>query len=169
MLENFTSFFQSGAGFWIFFVIKICLGIFTIILFFDVMALIIKSRPSAMIKEAMKDTGFEKLIKKEKFQEKWKFVKDKLELKDENNLKLAVIEADLLLDEELENLKFIGETASERLENTASNTFSDLEKIKKAHQLRNNIVHESDFELSLEAAEDAIKVFEKAFKELELL
>lgn len=168
LLEILSDFLESNIGTILFLFIKIFFEVFTIILFLVIVILVIKTRPANLIQEAIEGVEAAQL-EREKFQRKWKSVIEKLELRDEENLKSAVVEADQLLDEVLKKLKCFGETTSDRLKKLPPKSLSNLDEIKKAHELRNNVVYEDDFQLNFDDARKAIKAFEKAFKELEML
>ncbi|HVM90655.1 MAG TPA: hypothetical protein VMU11_02050 [Verrucomicrobiae bacterium] len=82
--------------------------------------------------------------------------------------KLAVIEADKLLDGVLRSLIFPGETMGERLK-SAQYKFKDINKVWPAHKLRNQLVHDSTFELTIPQAKRALKDFEAALRTLHVL
>lgn len=82
--------------------------------------------------------------------------------------KLAVIEADKLLDGVLKSLLIPGETLGERLK-AAQYSYPNIRKVWPAHKLRNQLVHDSTFELSVGQAKRALKDFEAALKVLRVL
>lgn len=79
--------------------------------------------------------------------------------------KLSVIEADKLLDSVLRDMHFPGETMGERLK-MAAYRYRSISDVWPAHKLRNQLVHDSTFELSIGQAKRAIKDFERALKVL---
>lgn len=79
--------------------------------------------------------------------------------------KLAVVEADKLLDTVLRKLHFPGETMGERLK-TAAYKYPNISKVWGAHKLRNQLVHDATFEITVRQAKSAVKDFHAALKEL---
>jgi hypothetical protein len=79
--------------------------------------------------------------------------------------KMAIVEADNLVDEAMKQLRISGKTMGERLV-TARKMFSDNDSIWMAHKLRNRIVHESDIKVQPRQLKDAIIGFRKALKDL---
>ncbi|MCE9586040.1 hypothetical protein K8R04_01830 [Candidatus Uhrbacteria bacterium] len=79
--------------------------------------------------------------------------------------KLAVVEADKLLDTVLRKLHFPGETMGERLK-TAAYKYPNISKVWGAHKLRNQLVHDATFEISLRQAKSAVRDFHAALKTL---
>jgi hypothetical protein len=97
----------------------------------------------------------------------WRKILARLDTGLESEYKLAVIEADGMLDDILKRMGFTGETLGERLEKLTSATLPNIEEIKEKHQIRNNIVHDPDYRLSLDEARKILGVYEQAFKDLQ--
>lgn len=85
-----------------------------------------------------------------------------------DNLKLAIIDADKLLDSVLKALGYRGETLGERLK-SSENHYSDVNGIWRAHKLRNQIVHDEDVDLVISQARDAMHEYRKALRDLGVL
>ena len=98
-------------------------------------------------------------MNKAHFQKKWD------DLTAMNNLTLAVIKADSLLDEALRHAGMRGETMGERLNNSAG-FVSDINGTWSAHKLRNRLVHETDVKAKDSECERALRKFKKALKDL---
>jgi hypothetical protein len=88
---------------------------------------------------------------------------------DDNALKLAVLEADNLLDEALKLAGFRGENLGDRLKQIDEAQLANIQDLWEAHKLRNRLVHEMDFKLSRDLAEKALTIYEQTFKDLGLL
>ncbi|HEY4523800.1 MAG TPA: hypothetical protein VJK04_02940 [Candidatus Paceibacterota bacterium] len=99
----------------------------------------------------------------------WQQIQKRVQVGDEPNLKLAVIEADKILDEVLKRSGFAGETMSDRLKNLTTAQLSNLEQVWGAHKLRNRIVHEPNFEVSKAEVELAVSIYGRAFQEFRLI
>lgn len=82
--------------------------------------------------------------------------------------KLAVIEADKLLDSVLRSMAVPGETMGERLK-AAEYKFQNIRNVWPAHKLRNQLVHDSSFHMSIRQGKRALKEFEAALKLLKVL
>jgi hypothetical protein len=107
-----------------------------------------------------KPYGVRKLLKQ------WTKTRARLDSGLESEYKLAIIEADSMLDGILKKMGYGGETLGERLKIITSAIIPNLDEVKEAHQIRNNIVHDSDFKLSQEEARKAMTFYEKALTEL---
>jgi len=103
------------------------------------------------------------------YEKRWQKIQDRLEAADEANLKLAIIEADSLLDDILKRMGLAGKDMGERLEQITVQQLSSINDIWEAHRLRNIIVHQSGIRITQTEAKKAIESYEKALKELEVL
>jgi len=106
---------------------------------------------------------------KSKMYRKWKVIQKRMQTGQDSNYKLAVIEADKILDNILESAGFPGKNMGERLQNMTSAHLSNLEDILEAHELRNKIVNNMELELEFSQAEQAIKAYSAALDELEAI
>ncbi|MFH1077996.1 MAG: hypothetical protein V1745_01785 [Patescibacteria group bacterium] len=82
--------------------------------------------------------------------------------------KLAIMEADILLDAALKSMTMPGTTLGERLR-VACYKYPKLERVWWAHKLRNRLVHESTYQIGPRQAHQALDEFERALKMLNLL
>lgn len=82
--------------------------------------------------------------------------------------KLAVIEADKLLDSALKRAFMRGDTMGERLR-FAAHKYPKIQKVWEAHILRNDLVHESDRRLEKSEAQKALVMFKEGLKILRML
>jgi len=98
----------------------------------------------------------------------WRKIKARLETGLESEYKLAVIEAEELFDGILKKLGYAGESLPEKLEKLTPEILTNLSELKGVHQIRNNIVHDPNYHLSLEEAVRVINIFEKALQELDV-
>ena len=99
---------------------------------------------------------------------RWKEIEALVELKKEMNYKLAVIEADKLLDSALRSMYFTGITMAERLK-LASYRFPKLKHVWWAHQVRNHVVHDVRYELRHGEAKKVLDLFKRALITLGIL
>lgn len=102
-----------------------------------------------------------------RMEKNWKKIVARIDTGLESEYKLAVIEADNMLNEILKKMGYGGESLGESLEKLTAATLPDIEGIREAHQVRNNIIHDPNYKLSLNEARRLLDIFEKAFKDLE--
>jgi len=82
--------------------------------------------------------------------------------------KMAIVEADKLLDSALKSIMMPGMTLGERLK-IAQYKYPELRKVWFAHKLRNQLVHETSFEITKAQARAALHEFKHALKVLNVL
>ena len=99
----------------------------------------------------------------------WLKIKTRLNVDSEAEYKLAIIDADSLLDNILKDMGYSGNSLGERLNELAAITLPSIEKVREAHKVRSNIIHDPDYNLSFDQTRDALVVYEAALKELEAL
>jgi len=87
----------------------------------------------------------------------------------ESEYKLAVIEADDILEAALKRMGYMGETFEEKLEKLTSATLPNIEDVQKAHEIRNNIVRNPDYRLNFDEARSTLDIYAKAFSSLQIL
>jgi hypothetical protein len=104
-----------------------------------------------------------------KIYSQWQKIKLRLAAGIESEYKLAVIEADSMIDDILNNMGFKGTNLGERLENLNSVTMPNIEEVKEAHQIRNNIVHNPDQTITLSDAKKFLEIYEIALNDLQVL
>ena len=98
----------------------------------------------------------------------WAKVLKRLDTGKEADYKLAVIEADGLLNDILKKMGYKGETMAKILEQLNATILPNIEQIWKVHKIRNNVVHDPDYKLSLEDARKVLGIYEKSFRTLEM-
>jgi hypothetical protein len=104
-------------------------------------------------------------LDKEGIKKQWQSIEDLLKKPGEMNYKLAVLEADKLLDYVLKSMTMPGKDLAERLR-FASFKFTKLKRVWWAHGVRNQLVHETSFHLGYGLAKKAVKEFKRALEEI---
>lgn len=82
--------------------------------------------------------------------------------------KIAIIEADKLVDNVLKSMLVPGETMGERLK-MAGHTHRQLRDVWPAHRVRNRLVHETDYVLQEGEVKHALEGFRRALQTLHVL
>ncbi|MDO8590990.1 MAG: hypothetical protein Q7R65_03375 [bacterium] len=98
---------------------------------------------------------------------KWQQVEAHASSENSHERRLAVLEADIILDELVyDHFGEFGETLGERLKKVDRSDFQTIDKAWEAHRIRNAIAHEgSSFELSERELKNILKLYEEVFKE----
>lgn len=97
---------------------------------------------------------------------KWNKIMKRTESGAEADYKLAIIDADDLLAEVLDERGYEGKDFSETLQKAGGLIQSTLKDVMSAHEVRNNIVYQPDFKLSVDQAKQILKVYESAINNI---
>lgn len=97
---------------------------------------------------------------------KWQKIVEHAGSANANDWRLAILEADILLDDMLKQNGALGDTIGERLKSMTVNQMPSLQKAWEAHLVRNQIAHEgTDFNLSQHEARRIISLYEQVLRE----
>jgi len=97
---------------------------------------------------------------------RWDDVEYHITTNNPNDWKLAVIEADVMLGDMLEQIGYAGATIGDKLKSASPNSFTTLDQAWRAHRVRNEVAHGgADFILTKKMAEDTIKQYKMVFQE----
>ncbi len=107
-------------------------------------------------------------MSKEDILKRWNQIEELLSRREDVSWKLAVLEADKLLDHSLKSMGFGGVSLGERLK-LAAYRYPKIRNVWPAHITRNKLAHEASFSLGQGAARQAISQFKKALEELGVL
>ncbi len=102
---------------------------------------------------------------KQAYQTRWLKIENGLEKDDRRSYNFSVLEADKLLDKALNEMGVPGQSMGDKLKKLGDR-MPELNKVWQAHKLRNQIVHESDFEVNYNQARQALVIFKQALKNL---
>ncbi len=101
---------------------------------------------------------------------RWEHIQDLLGSPHDSDWRLAIIEADSVLESLLEARDIPGNGIGERLKNIQPGDLGSLQAAWEAHLVRNRIAHEgSEFQLSERDARRTIQLYEVVFRELGFL
>jgi hypothetical protein len=100
--------------------------------------------------------------------ERWEHVLALISSDNPADWRVAIMEADIMLDELVGDMGYQGEGLGERLKAIEKSDFTTLDLAWEAHKVRNNIAHHgSDFILTHREAKRTIDLFRKVFEEFD--
>ncbi len=99
----------------------------------------------------------------------WQQIQKRLRLGDEENLKLAISEADKILDELLKISGYQGKNTDERLEQITPAQLANISDVWSAHKIKQRILKEEDFRINKQETELIINIYKKSFQEFGLI
>jgi hypothetical protein len=101
---------------------------------------------------------------------KWVLIQSHINSLDANKWKLAILEADIMLADLLESLHLSGDTIADKLKAVDTSDFHSIEEAWEGHKIRNAIAHQgSDFLLNEREAKRVIGLYQKVFREFEMI
>ncbi len=101
---------------------------------------------------------------------KWEKIVAQSETTTPSDWRLAIIEADVMLDDLLFTLHLPGETMGDKLKAVEKSDFNTIDLAWEAHKARNMIAHQgSDFALNQRETRRIISLYEAVFKEFHLV
>lgn len=152
----------------VFFAIKYFCIIFTVILLIAFILVLLQYNMRGAARMVFQGADVPK-SSPSKVQKIWRNILKRLDSKDSEAYKLAVVEADKFFNEMLETLGYKGKDFEERMERISPGGISDLENIYQAHEIAEKIIKDSKFELPLEKTKNILENFEKTLKEIDVL
>ena len=98
---------------------------------------------------------------------RWINVENLVHSDNPSDWRLAIIEADTMLEDALESKELSGNGIGEKLKNSTPGDLASLQAAWEAHLVRNRIAHEgTEFDISQREAKRTILLYEVVFKEL---
>jgi hypothetical protein len=96
----------------------------------------------------------------------WDKIKKRIESGSEADYKLAIIDADDFLIDVLEEGGYDGKDFEESIKKAGRLVGSSMDDILKAHEVRNSIVYNPDFDLTVDQAKKILATYEAAAKSI---
>jgi len=146
----------------------------TIISYASVRILEIRSKEHKHLEHEIAEYAHHQALREQKIQEgkdvskneRWVKTLGYLFSQHPSDWKLAVIEADAMLDSLMSQLGFRGESLGDKLKGTTQENFRGLKSAWEVHTIRNKIAHEGAFfQLSQHEAKRVIALYESIFRE----
>lgn len=108
-------------------------------------------------------------LPKEKRHDRWVNVEKRIASNHPSDWKLAVIEADAIMDDLLKRMGYEGITMGDRLKQIEPSDFESLQDVWKAHKLRNRIAHEPETAITKSEVEYIISLYKRGLEEFEYI
>ncbi len=98
---------------------------------------------------------------------RWHYIQTLIESPNESDWRVAIIEADTMLDEVLTKKGILGDTLSDKLEQARAEGYASLQNAWDAHLVRNQIAHAgSNYPLSQIEGRRVIRLYQTFFEEI---
>ncbi len=103
-----------------------------------------------------------------KLDQNWEDIVEQAKDDNESERKLAIIEADDMIDSALAQLGYTGDNLMEKLDGLNKDIIPKIDELKEAHRLKRDLVYDPNKSVSKEDAERVIKDYEETFKDLQI-
>lgn len=101
---------------------------------------------------------------------RWKRIEEEASSGDEQKTRLAILEADIMLNELLDTLGYKGETMADKMRAVDRANFNTIDLAWEAHRARNAIAHQgSAAAMTLRDAQRIIGIYAKIFREFRFI
>lgn len=117
--------------------------------------------------EAVVKKKEEKGVDFKKLKEDWQAVLGHLDSINESDWKLAIIEADKIINELLIQKGYSGESMAEKMSLINKKEVKSIELLWEAHKIRNRIAHQPGFKLDYNQAKKTISYYQEVLKDLQ--
>ena len=102
--------------------------------------------------------------------ERWEHVTKLANSNNSSDWRLAILEADVMLDEMLRKASYHGDSVGEMLKSVERSDFLTLEDAWEAHKVRNRVAHDgATYQLNEREVKRVIALFENVFKEFQII
>ncbi len=147
--------------------VKFFFFVYVMVLLVDVVILLILRGVSVNLKKTF--FGAERpFLRRSTIIGRWEKILSRLKDDNPSQYKVAVLEADAFADEILSGIGYKGTTMAEKISGIHDGQLETKDALVEAHQIRNRIVYETDFAISLEDAQKCLDTYRKFFDEVEL-
>ncbi len=154
--DGFLNFYHSG----FFAVLKFLIGIYVVVIFLDMILLIYNRGISSNLQSTLYGTALPSDLVtkagKKRMREKWQKIEEMLESENESQYKLAIIEADNIIDGLMKRIGYKGDNMKEKLEESPEFDIEGKNDILEAHDIRNKVIHEENFRLDKKEAKEVL-------------
>ncbi len=101
---------------------------------------------------------------------RWHRVLDQAHSENDQSWRLAILEADIMLNELLDTLGYRGETMADKMKSVDRATFNTIDLAWEAHKIRNKIAHSGTaHELNSREVRRIMSLYEKVFREFRFI
>lgn len=102
--------------------------------------------------------------------ERWDKIVEQINSDSPAEWRVAILDADVILDEMLGKMGYWGDSIGEKLKQIERSDFLNLDNAWEAHRIRNQIAHQgSDNVLTSRTAKKALSLYQKVFEEFEFI
>lgn len=147
--------------------VKFFLFVYVAVLLVDIVILLMLRGITTDIKKTLFG-GERPLLPQSALIKRWEKIVSRLEEGNTSQYKVAILEADAFVDEIMVSIGYRGATMTEKLDSIHEGQLNTKDGLVEAHLIRNRIIHEADFFVSLEDTQKYLHAYRQFFDEVEL-
>lgn len=164
IISLFNVFLNSG----FFLFVKFILAIYVSVLFVDIVLLLIVRELGGDIRDTLKGAQMP-LASKKKLKQRWDNIENRLKANNDQQNKIAILEADKLVDEILFNIGFKDGNMKEKLENITPLQLEERDSLIEAHEIRNKIIQDDKFYLDKDETIRVMNIYREFLDNQEII
>ena len=96
---------------------------------------------------------------------RWDRILEQAGSESDQNRRLAILEADIMLSELLDELGYKGETMADKMRQVPKAQFNTIDFAWEAHRARNVVAHKAEHSVSVHESERIIGLYDRVFRE----
>lgn len=151
-----------------FLTLKFILAIYVTVLFADIIMLLMIRGFGSDIKTTFRGTNIPLMFSK-KMRKKWNKIEARMETGDYSQYKIAIIEADKIVDGIFKSMNLKGNDMIERMKTLNPEQLEAEEDLEKAHKVRNQIINDPLFNLKKKEVKETLNIYAKFLSENEFM
>ncbi|OHA48631.1 MAG: hypothetical protein A2991_02885 [Candidatus Terrybacteria bacterium RIFCSPLOWO2_01_FULL_58_14] len=174
LTSDFSGAFAPEAWFTadLFSTVRRTLEVVSILLFLAIIYVfnrLMRVRPDVRPLEHMSESLRGSIVSTNRFVRQWQRIRQRLESPVETEWKIAVLEADSLINDLLRRMGYPGTSTGERLKGISKAQLTSLDALWEAHKVRNMVAHDPQLRLVYRQAREALEGFEVFLREIQIL
>ena len=167
IVSSISIIFQAFIKSPFFITLKFLLAIYVTVLFADLIMLLIL-RGFGDVRTTFRGVNIP-LTSAKKMRKKWNFIEKRVAANEQSQYKLAIIEADKMVDGIFIAMGLKGNDMLERMKTLNPEQLEAEEDLDKAHKVRNQIVNDPSFQVEKELVKETLMIYEKFLTENEFM
>lgn len=110
------------------------------------------------------------VLEKSNINQSWERVLKHAGSENESDWRLAILEADIMLDDLLDKMSLPGDTIGDKLKSVEKSDFTTIDSAWEAHKIRNRIAHDGvSFQLNSHETRRVIDLYKQVFEEFRII
>jgi glycogen synthase len=161
------SIFQGFLDSYFFAALQWFMGVYSAVLVINIVILVFFRNPIQLLRQGSYGTTFVPSVSQSAMRKKWSAIETRLNSGNISEYKVAVLEADGIVDGILNDIGYAGNDMTQKIEQLRAVQPHDAECLDEAHRIRNRIVFEEDFQIDLAETKRILGIFQEYLKKLD--